>query len=349
MVGFTGVVWDSRPLPKLAADLAHGRGPIPISEAGQAHAKIAAVLAEVSVEYAQILADIGTHWESATYNHAMGKIAQLAPWFADIATKATEAAGRAEVQAAANTVALLTMPGIEEIEFGEHIQKLLESASTSVGVPMTGGLAAAERARADQKQRAARVMQSYENATTPVAAPWTMPKPPQVASDGALAAEQAAAKAAADRVKAAQSPTPSTPLAPPMIGGLGGLGGGYQRPKGAHVVTPLVAEPAPAGTAPQQATPVRSAGMTPPMAPGAAAAGAGRDEEHTDTTAVPAPAAGLDDAVNLPSGWLGAAVHADAAVSWENLEDNASGDRLPPEGVLNLAAPPVIGTAEGGH
>ncbi|GAB92213.1 PPE domain-containing protein [Gordonia rhizosphera] len=364
IVGFTGVIWEARPAERLAHDLHHGVGPARLAETGAAWTALATELVDIGVAYGKILADLGLHWESGSYNHAFEKLTQFAPWFADAANQAMQTAAKAEAQAAANAVALTAMPNPLEIAATKAIAEALSKVEAAAGSPIMAAAANNERAHQDQGQRASRVMESYERAATPVADPWKLPAPPRIVSDAALNAEEAAAREAAAQAKAvAHAAGIHGGLATaPLIGGIGGFGGGYDIPReksnyaatelaaDGHPVSPLVAPGGPA-------EPTRAAGHMPmaPMGAGAAAVGNSNDDEHRPAPVAPnvSRAAGAGADVHLPAGWLQAGEQ-DAPVSWSDIADRYQPPALPPlpEGVLDLGdgsvAPAVLGAPEEG-
>ncbi|MET4168101.1 MULTISPECIES: PPE domain-containing protein [Gordonia] len=277
MIGFTGVNWDTRPTEQLAADLGAGPGPAPLAEAGLAWAALAAEVGEAGVEYAAVLARLGAHWQSAHTSAAFEKLTRLAPWFADVAAEAVENAARAESQAAAITVARLNMPDLAEVDVVEKLHEIATTA-TAVAPIIAGAAAQAERAVAHQRMRAARVMQTYENATESVAAPWESARPaPVLVSGDPLAAEQAAAA----RASAPPLPTPAS-AAPPGAVTPVGFGGVFVPPPEKLKYAPtIVASSSPQvttttpGGAPATSAPGPGPGVPPPVAPGVAAADRG--------------------------------------------------------------------------
>ncbi|MGC4961984.1 PPE domain-containing protein [Gordonia sp. DT218] len=217
MTGFTGVIWDARPTEKLAFDLGDGPGPGPLTDAGLAWAKVSAELASAATEYGSILATLGLNWRSPHTSAAFEKLTRLAPWFAEAAAAAGRNAGRAEGQAAAVTVARLTMPNLVEVDVAETAMHAA-SVVSALAPALVGAAAHAERALHDQKLRAARVMETYEAATEPAARPWIDSRPaPDLVSADPLGAERAARQAAA---RAATHPAPATSAPPVPMGGI---------------------------------------------------------------------------------------------------------------------------------
>ncbi|ATD71897.1 MULTISPECIES: PPE domain-containing protein [Gordonia] len=309
--GFTGVNWDARTSEQLAADLGAGPGPAPLVEAGLAWASLATEIGEAGVDYAAVLARMGVHWQSAHTSAAFEKLTELAPWFADTAAEAAENALRAEAQAAATTVARLNMPNLAEVEVVAKFHEIATSA-TAVAPIIAGAAAEAERAVAQQRMRAARVMQTYENATEPVGKPWpSSRRAPDLVSGEALASEQAAAARAAARAEV----TP--PVTPPIAPMAGVMSGAYAPPAEKLRYAPTVV----ASAGPTSATPVAApastattpgAGVPPPMAPGTAAAG---DRGATiRSVSVDSESSDPDDGLARASDGL------DAPLTWADVE-----------------------------
>lgn len=310
MIGFTGVNWDARPTEQLAADLGAGPGPAPLAEAGMAWAALATEVGEAGVEFAAVLARLGVHWQSAQSSAAFEKLTRLAPWFADVAAAAVENAARAESQAAAITVARLNMPDLAEVDVVEKLHEIATTA-TAVAPIIAGAAAQAERAVAHQRMRAARVMQTYESATEPVAAPWESAQPaPVLVSGEPLAAEQAAAARAS-----APPPQPPASVAPPGVAMPVGLGGAFLPPpeklkyaptivaSGSPQVTPTTPGGAPATSAPSQGP-----GVPPPVTPGMAATDRGAvvrtvAADAADLDSPDAPTSSASESVEQPATW----------------------------------------------
>ncbi|MGV9857444.1 PPE domain-containing protein [Gordonia sp. NPDC003425] len=273
MTGFTGIVWDARTTERLVADLSAGVGPAPLAEAGISWAALAAELADIGAQYAAVLARLGVHWQSTHAPTALEHLAELVTWFADTAADATANASRAEAQAAANTVARLAMPNSAEVDLTEHLRDLAVSVS-AVAPVLTGAAAHAERALHDQRMRAARVMDTYEHATEPVAAPWHPARPsPLIVSDAALRAEQAAARSAAQPSVAPAAPTPTPASAAPIPGLPFAAFSAPPAAKSVYAPTVLASSARPAPLIPGQPTPSVPASdptLPPPVHPGAA-------------------------------------------------------------------------------
>ena len=312
MTGFTGVLWDARTTERLAADLGAGPGPVPLAEAGLAWAAVATELAEASAEYTAILARLGVNWQSDRSVAAVEHLSRLGRWFIEAAGEATEAAARAEAQAAAVTVARLAMPNLAEIDLVDGL-RTMATATVAVAPALGGAAAHAERAVQEVKVRAARVMENYEGASEPAARPWRAEHPaPNLVSPGPLEAEQAARETAA---RAAHTPPAqgrhaapvAAPVAVPLIAG--GIG---ERTKTRYAPT-ILASGAAVPVPVQAATPAPAttpAAVPPPVAPGAMLAGDDRVRAPRPATEVAAEQA------PEPSS---AAAAADNPVTWAEL------------------------------
>ncbi|WP_328409273.1 PPE domain-containing protein [Nocardia sp. NBC_00403] len=191
VVGFTGVIWQARPTDQLARDLTTGRGAAPMAEAGAAWAKLAASFGAAVLEYDQIVAKIRESWRSTESEVVIERITTLRDWLADAAVAAGQNAGRAGGQAVAHEVARLAMPHIAEIAALETARQGIEQAGAALGAPLVAAAAEVDTQQDLVKSNAARVMQSYESATAPLATPWQHRQPPVIASSAALEAEQA--------------------------------------------------------------------------------------------------------------------------------------------------------------
>lgn len=316
MTGFTGVVWDTRTTERLAHDLGDGAGPAPLAEAGRAWGAVSTELATAGLEYASIIATLGVHWESAYSSTAFEKLTGLAPWFADTAAAAADNAVRAEAQAAAVSVARLSMPNLAEVDIARSVMQSAASIS-SLAPAMVGAAAHAERALHDQRMRASRVMQSYESATEPAARPWDSASPaPNLVSGSALAAERVARETAARAAAAAQ--TPATNSAAPAFAGMP-LALSITPEKTKYAPTSVAAVGTPVAPAPAPTTPVVTQPHA-PMAPFAPPVGVAAErvvtrpqdvpEQHTETVEVPLAA----EAAAAPATWAELAVAETSAV-----------------------------------
>ncbi|GAC47348.1 PPE domain-containing protein [Gordonia aichiensis] len=313
MTGFTGVIWDARTTDRLVSDLSCGVGSAHLIDAGHAWTSVAAEMADAAMEYRAILSRVADAWQSAHAGAALERIDVLGRWFADAAAAASSNAVLALEQGAAAAVARLAMPAAPEVELVDGLRDLASSVS-AVAPVITGAAAYAERARHDQRMRAARVMETYEQAATPAAKSWHVHSPaPQVVSDAALHAEQGAARSTRVRADAAPGaasttaarpgavmPTVSTAVATPVRAGY------------APTTLASVAQAAQAAPTPVQ-RPASSETMPPPVAPVPAAAVA--TEHRMARSAVPvhcSDGAGSVDGASIahesPATWAAASV-----------------------------------------
>ncbi|ROZ83455.1 PPE domain-containing protein [Gordonia sp. OPL2] len=333
MAGFTGVVWDARSTERLSTELGDGAGAGPLTQAGVSWAHLASEMSSAAVEYSSILVALGVHWDSSHTSATFEKLTRLAGWFAEAAAVAGRNAVRAESQAAAVTVARLTMPNLAEVDIAE---KAMQTATTlgAIAPALVGAAAHAERALHDQRMRAARVMDTYESATEPAARPWKDgAAAPNLVSAAPLGAERAARETAA-RV-AASRPTPQNPAGPAPIP-VGGLSLGVTAaPEKTRYAPTIVASGSPQSSASAPVAPAGAGAATPsgPMAPiaphGAAAAdrvvarGAVADDATEETAA---GAAAADD--GSPATWADLAT-ADTSVV-QHVSGNSASRSLDP-------------------
>jgi hypothetical protein len=195
VIGFTGVVWPARRTEQLSRDLTMGRGGAPMADASAAWAQLAASFAAAVVEYDQIMSTIRESWRSSQSDAVVERITGLRDWLVDAAAAAGQNATRASVQAIAYEVARLAMPHVAEIAALEATKQSIEQAGAALGAPLVAAAAQVDDEQDLAKANAARVMQSYESATTPLATPWLQQHPPVIATSVALEAEQSSAVA----------------------------------------------------------------------------------------------------------------------------------------------------------
>lgn len=194
--GFTGVVWPARPADRLARDLTAGPGAVPMAEAVQAWARLAASFGAAVVEYERMVLEMRSAWGSGRSNEVLQRISTLRDWLVDAAATATANAARFQAQVAAYEIARLAMPHTADIEQIQQIQRMLEAVGGMVGAPIEAIAAQTDKDADVAKAVASRVMENYEKATEPLASSWQHPVPPVIAPETALAAEHAAAPGA---------------------------------------------------------------------------------------------------------------------------------------------------------
>lgn len=193
IIGFTGVVWPARRTEQLSRDLTTGPGAVPLAEAGAAWTRLAATFGAAVVEYEQILARIRVAWRSPDSEVVLERITMLRDWLADAATAAGQNAARSGGHAVAYEVARLAMPHAADVAALEDLKQGIEQAGAALGAPLAAAAAQVEVEQDRAQANAARVMQSYESATTPLADPWPQKRPPVIATSTALEAERSAA------------------------------------------------------------------------------------------------------------------------------------------------------------
>ncbi len=297
VIGFTGVVWPARPTEQLARDLTTGRGAAPMAEAGTAWTQLAGSFGAAVVEYDQIVAELRESWRSDGSDLFLERIGKLRDWLVDAAASAGRNAASAGGQAAAYEVARLAMPHVAEIAALEAAKQSIEHAGAALGAPLVAAAAQVDDQQDLAKADAARVMQSYESATTPLSTPWVQEHPPVIATSAALDAEQNAATAA--------STTAGTPAMPgtgfmPVLPGIPSIPL-EQTAYRAQTVTQSVSVEE---TVAAQPVPVHAEDATGRMVPGGGMApgGAGTGEADRTVRAGAAPTPRPGDAMHMETG-----------------------------------------------
>ncbi|WP_433491696.1 PPE domain-containing protein [Nocardia grenadensis] len=200
VIGFTGVVWPARPTEQLSRDLTTGPGAAPMAEASRAWTQLAATFGAAVIEYEQIMIGLRESWRSPESEAVLERITGLRDWLVDAAAAAGRNAGHAGGHAVAYEVARLAMPHIVEVAALEDLKQSVEQAGAALGAPLVAVAAQVDGEQSLARANAARVMQSYESATTSLADPWTQQRPPVIATSAALEAEQSTARATASVV-----------------------------------------------------------------------------------------------------------------------------------------------------
>ncbi|MEV5834329.1 PPE domain-containing protein [Nocardia sp. NPDC052112] len=296
VIGFTGVVWPARPTEQLARDLTTGRGAAPMAEAGTAWTQLATSFGAAVVEYDQIVAELRESWRSDGSDLVLERIGKLRDWLVDAAASAGRNATSAAGQAAAYEVARLAMPHVAEIAALEAVKQSIEHAGAALGAPLVAAAAQVDSEQDLAKADAARVMQSYESATTPLATPWVQDHPPVIATSVALDAEQNAAAA---------STAAATPAMPggrflPVLPGLPSMPLVQTAYRAQTVAQSVSVEE----TVAAQPVPVPAEDATGRMVPGGGMApgGAGMGEAERTVRAGAAPTPRPGDAMHLETG-----------------------------------------------
>jgi hypothetical protein len=309
MTGFTGVIWDARTPRRLADDLGAGPGAAPLHEAAASWLALADEFGTAAAEYASIVSRLREHWESGAAQPALDHLARVTGWLVEAAARATTTALTLGAQAAAVDAARLAMPDLGEIDLLASIADAALSV-TALTPLATGAAAHAERAVHDQRMRAARVMEAYEAAGTPLCTrPPEAAPAPIVVSDAALVAERHPAPrppVQEHHHPNAASASGAGSLAAAIIPAVAVPRGNY------HPVVPTSSPVAPVATAPKVSDDALapSAGLPPPVSPAAPTVG----ERATVRTVVDAetmPAAG--DSAEVPQTWAEVAVAAGPA------------------------------------
>lgn len=172
MQGFTGIVWEAREPERLARDLHHGPGPKPLFEAGMSWAQIAGVLTDLHHELAVVIRNLSDSWRGKGDNEMISALTKVSSWLTETADMAKDNAVAAERQAVANAVARTAMPDPAEITALNKLEESLHHLAFPAGSALAGGMAKVESSMRQTTAQAARVMESYETATTPVSHPW---------------------------------------------------------------------------------------------------------------------------------------------------------------------------------
>ncbi|UFS95423.1 PPE domain-containing protein [Nocardia huaxiensis] len=224
--GFTGVLWDGREPERLARELTTGPGALPMAEAGIAWARLAAGLGAAVLEYEAVMNGLRAGWQSTASQDMIERVSTLRTWLGEAAAAATANAVRAETQAATYELARLAMPNTAQLEAIEQVRQLLGQIGAALGAPVKAIAAGNDDAADAAKAAASRVMREYETATEPLSKAWEQERPPVVAAEAALAAEQAG--------------TPGEPANPLSGNPMGGLPyGGFRMPTVTQVKVPL--------------------------------------------------------------------------------------------------------------
>ncbi|WP_328857022.1 PPE family protein [Williamsia herbipolensis] len=199
MTGFTGIRWDARPAEQLSRDLSRGAGAKPLFEAGMSWAAIASALHELDREFAGVRKLMAEGWRGKGDAAMAQSLDKLSTWVSETADMAAHNATAAERQAVAHTVAMAAMPDAEVISALGQLEDALKAVAAPPHSLIAGGLAKLDEQAHGMKAQAARVMESYELATTPVATSWdSVPVPTHLVHRASLTAEKdkAAAKIA---------------------------------------------------------------------------------------------------------------------------------------------------------
>ncbi|WP_159922882.1 MULTISPECIES: PPE domain-containing protein [Nocardia] len=310
--GFTGVVWTARPPERLARDLTAGPGAVPMAEAVAAWSRLAASFGAAVVEYEKVLVNMRGAWQSGRSDEVVQRVTTLRDWLVDAAGAAAANAARFQAQVTAYEIARLAMPNTADLEVIQQVQRMLESMGGMVGAPIRAVAAETDAEQDVAKAVASRVMQNYEMATEPLAAPWQQQEPPVVAPEQALTAEQTAARAEVPKTTAAPYgavrigtvPVPAMPRVPTA----------YRAP--VYAQSAATAEVVPRAT---PAATVSASGQPAPLVPGAVGqAGPAPDTARFPRAALPTEAGeqiGFEGGIQAAPAVLGGAEPAPHAVA----------------------------------
>lgn len=202
MNGFTGVRWETRQAERLSRDLSAGAGPKPLFEAGLAWASIASSLKDLDAEITQLRKSVVEGWSGSAAPGVLTALESLKTWVAQTSEMARANAEAAERQAIAHTVAVAAMPDAAVIAGVAQLESALKMVVAPPSALMSGGIARLDEQAVGMKAQASRVMESYEQATTPVSKPAHPPEAPKHLVDHTRAAE---ARAAAEAKLAASN------------------------------------------------------------------------------------------------------------------------------------------------
>ena len=202
MIGFTGVRWETRQAERLSRDLSAGAGPKPLFEAGLAWASIASSLKDLDAEITQLRKSVVEGWSGSAAPGVLSALESLKSWVTQMSEMARENAQAAERQAIAHTVAVTAMPDSAVIAGVAQLEAALKLVVAPPSALMSGGIARLDEQAMGMKAQASRVMESYEQATTPVSKPAHPPQAPKNLVDHRKAAE---ARAAAEAKLAASN------------------------------------------------------------------------------------------------------------------------------------------------
>ncbi|MGC4936053.1 PPE domain-containing protein [Gordonia sp. DT30] len=326
-MGFTGVVWASRDLRRLAHDLVNGAGAGPMGEAGETWAQVARELADIAKDYRALLAKLDESWRSAQSDTVHAKLEEFGKWLDAVALDAAANARHAESAAVAHAVAVLAMPTVPE---AQKLQEALAIGSSLQGYPnglVVGALGAGDAAVQAATANAVAIMNSYEHTATPLAQPWDTQSSPNIA--------KSAAQRAAGKGDAPQGAGAGAPAGGLGSGAGGGVGGGVPAaPLGVFGTQTVKSDTSQRGSRVVAASANPSGATTSgPMGPMGAMGRGGGDDKEFDSTR---PAASLSDAGEVrPVSWSPAVASSGGgfsvdSVSWGPDASTFGGTAAPP-------------------
>lgn len=210
VAGFTGVVWEARPVEMMSAQLEFGTHAAPVGAAIPAWTALSAAWVDATATLTRVLAELGVGMLGANGVAAAAQFAAFTGWCGEQTAMAVGMAAKAEAHTAAYTIASLVMPTPPEVAAVDSARV----AAHATGGDMVGAGEAAEAAYIEIQARAAAVMETYEAATSFMAAtPAAFMMPPPIAIGAGLVggaldiaqAAQASANPVAQAVSSAQA------------------------------------------------------------------------------------------------------------------------------------------------
>ncbi|MBU3060181.1 PPE family protein [Nocardia sp. NEAU-G5] len=183
VAGFTGVVWEARPVEMMSGQLEVGTHAVPMAGAIAGWTGLSAAWVDATATLTRILAELGIGMLGANGVAAAAQFTAFTGWCGEQTAMAIGMAAKAEAHTAAYTIASLVMPTPPEVA---AVDAARVAAHVSGGDLMGAG-EASEAAYVEIQTRAALVMETYEAATSLMAAtPATFLLPPPIAIGAGL-------------------------------------------------------------------------------------------------------------------------------------------------------------------
>jgi len=183
VAGFTGVVWEARPVEMMSAQLEFGTHAVPVGATVPAWTGLSAAWIDATATLTRILAELGIGMLGANGVAAAAQFTAFTGWCGEQTAMAIGMAAKAEAHTAAYTVASLVMPTPPEVAAVDASRV----AAHASGGDLMGAGEIAEAAYVEIQTRAALVMETYEAATSLMAAtPAAFLLPPPIAVGAGL-------------------------------------------------------------------------------------------------------------------------------------------------------------------
>lgn len=246
MVGFTGVRWEVRPAEQLSRQLSTGAGERPMFEAAMAWGTIASTLQELQQEFAAVRKIVDEGWTGSARAGVLDAVDTIATWVQAVADDARANAKAAERQAIAHTVAVAAMPDAGVIAAVGQMEAALKAVVAPPSALIAGGIARLDEQAMGMKAQASRVMETYEQATTPVAKPWE----PAPAPTGLVHAPAAAAQRYAAQARLAEQDSAAVAAAQGAMMAIASMSGTGLGPRASNEYTTQTARAAHQGAVP---------------------------------------------------------------------------------------------------